>query len=169
LPPEFGLPAAETAQLDLGAERVVFQKLDKLGQHMKPLYIKGYLDGEPINRMLVDGGPCVNIMLHTMFERLGHHEDEFMKTNMTLNGFFGEASDARGIISKELTVGSKTVPIAFIMVDVKGIYNVLLGRDWIYANGCVPSSLHQYVVQWVGDEVEVVEADDSACVALVES
>jgi hypothetical protein len=56
LPTEFKLPAAEMAWLDLGAERAVFQKPDKLGQHMKPLYIKGYLDGKPINRMLVDGG-----------------------------------------------------------------------------------------------------------------
>jgi hypothetical protein len=43
LPVEFGLPAAEMARLDLGVERDVFQKPDKLGQHTKPLYIKGYL------------------------------------------------------------------------------------------------------------------------------
>jgi hypothetical protein len=55
------------------------------------------------------------------------------------------------------------------VVDVKGRYNILLGRDWIHANGCVPSTLHQCVVQWVGDEVEIIKADDSACVALAES
>jgi hypothetical protein len=33
---------------------------------------------------------------------------------------------------------------------------VLLGRDWIHTNECVPSTLHQYVIQWIGDEVEVV-------------
>ena len=45
---------------------------------------------------------------------------------------------------------------------------MLLGRDWIHANGCVPSTLHQCVGQWVGDRVEVVRADDSASVALAE-
>jgi hypothetical protein len=104
-----------------------------------------------------------------MFEKLGHHEKELIRMNMTLSGFSGEASDAKGIISEELIVGSKTVPIAFFVVDVKGRYNILLGRDWIHANGCVPSTLHQCVVQWVGDEVEIIEADDSACVALAES
>jgi hypothetical protein len=104
-----------------------------------------------------------------MFEKLGHHEKELIRMNMTLSGFSGEASDAKGTISEELTVGSKTVPIAFFVVDVKGRYNILLGRDWIHANGCVPSTLHQCVVQWVGDEVEIIEADDSACVALAES
>jgi hypothetical protein len=32
-------------------------------------------------------------------------------------------------------------------------------------NECVPSTLHQCVMQWVGDRVEVVEADDTICVA----
>ena len=62
-------------------------------------------------------------------------------------------------MSVELTVGSKTIPTAFFVVDVKGRYNVLLGRDWIHANGCVPSTLHQFLVQWVGDQVEVIEAE----------
>jgi hypothetical protein len=33
----------------------------------------------------------------------------------------------------------------------------------------VPSTLHQCIVQWVGDQVEMVEADEEACVAMVES
>jgi hypothetical protein len=88
---------------------------------------------------------------------------------MTLSGFSGEASDAKGIISKELTVGSKTTPTTFFVVNVKGRYNLLLGRDWIHTNGCVPLTLHQCVIQWVRDEVEVIRAGDSVCVALVES
>jgi hypothetical protein len=169
LPAEFGLPATKTAQLDLGVERAVFQKPDKLGQHMKPLDIRGYLDREPVNRMLVDGGAFVNVMPCSLFEKLGHKEGELMRKNMTLNGFSGETSDARGIISMELTIGNKTLPTTFFVVGVKGKYNVLLGRDWIHANGCVYSTLHQCVVQWVGNEVEIIKADDSACVALTES
>ena len=46
---------------------------------------------------------------------------------------------------------------------------MLLGRDWLHANQCVPSTLHQQLVQWVNDEVEVVPADNSACIALAES
>jgi hypothetical protein len=70
---------------------------------------------------------------------------------MSLSGFSGEPTEAKGIVSKELTVGSKTIPTAFFVVDVKGRYNVLLGRDWIHVNGCVPSIVHQCVVQWIGD------------------
>jgi hypothetical protein len=51
---------------------------------------------------------------------------------------------------------------------VKGKYNLLLGRDWIHANGCVPSTLHQCLIQWIGDDVEVVAAEDPVCVATAE-
>jgi hypothetical protein len=91
-----------------------------------------------------------------------------MKTNMTLSGFTGIASEAKGIIWKELTVWSKMIPMTFFVVDVAGKYNALLGRDWIHANNCVPSTLHQCVVQWVSDEVEVVHADDTASVAFAD-
>jgi hypothetical protein len=104
-----------------------------------------------------------------VFEKLGPSEDDLMKTNMTLSCFSGEASNTKGVVTKELTVGSKSMPMAFFVVDVKGKYNVLLGRDWIHANGCIPSTLHQCVIQWVGDEVEVIEADNSVCVAIAES
>jgi hypothetical protein len=60
------------------------------------------------------------------------------------------------------------MPIAFFVVDVKGRYNILLGCDWIHANGCVPNMLHQCVIQWVGDSVEVVKVDESDCIAMAE-
>jgi hypothetical protein len=61
----------------------------------------------------------------------------------------------------DLTVGSKTFPTSFFIVNRKSTYTVLLGRDWIHANCCIPFSMHQCLIQWDGDEVEVVHADDS--------
>jgi hypothetical protein len=66
---EFMLLEQEVAQMNLGAKSAVFEKPKNPGHHMKPLYIKGYLDGKPINRMLVDGGACVNIMPYNLFEK----------------------------------------------------------------------------------------------------
>ena len=54
-----------------------------------------------------------------------------------------EGIEAKGMISLELTIGSKTLATAFFVADVQGNYNVLLGRDWIHANQCVPSTMHQ--------------------------
>jgi hypothetical protein len=33
----------------------------------------------------------------------------------------------------------------------------------------VPSTLYQFLIQWVSDKVEVVHGDTSACVAVVDS
>jgi hypothetical protein len=153
----------------LGVERAVFEKPEKLSEHMKALFIQGHLDGTPMGHMLVDGGRSVNIMPLSIFKRLGHGEGDLKQTNLSFTGFVGEPTEAKGIVCKELTVGSKTMPIAFFVVDVKGRYNVLLGRDWIHANERIPLTLHQCVVQWVGNEVEFVKADEDVCIAVAES
>jgi hypothetical protein len=169
IPIEFSAPVSEVAELAAGVERAIFKKPDKPCKHMKPLYIRGHLDGAPVGRMMVDGGASVSIMPLALFKKLGHSEEDLKRTNMSLSGFSVEPAEAKGIISKELIVGSKTMPTAFFVVDAKGRYNILLGRDWIHANCCVPSTLHQCVVQWIGDKVEVVEADEAECVAMNES
>jgi hypothetical protein len=65
-----------------------------------------------------------------------------------------------------LTVGSKTVLTSFFIVSSNSTYTVLLGRDWIHANCYIPSTMHQCLIQWDGDEVEVVNADDSIEISL---
>jgi hypothetical protein len=66
--------------------------------------------------------------------------------------------EARDVVSMELTVESKSLATAFFVVEVKGNYSVILHRDWIHANHCVPSTLHQFLIQWI-DEIEVVHID----------
>jgi len=85
-----------------------------------------------------------------------------------LNDFKGQLSEAQGVLNVELTVGRKTVPTSFFIVNSKSTYTVLLGRDWIHTNCWVPSMIHQCLVQWDGDEVEVVRADDSSKVSLTD-
>jgi hypothetical protein len=76
-----------------------------------------------------------------VFEKLGHEEGDLKQINLCLSGFFGDSAEAKGIVCKELTLGSKTVLTIFFVVDVKGRHNVLLGHDWIHANGCLSSTL----------------------------
>jgi hypothetical protein len=37
-------------------------------------------------------------MPHAVFQKLGHKEEELMKTNMTLRGFTGVTSEAKWVI-----------------------------------------------------------------------
>jgi hypothetical protein len=159
----------DVTKLALGAKRAVFKKLENAGAHMKPLFIWGHLDWTPIGHMLIDGGASVNILVLSLFKKLGHVEGDLKQTNPSLSGFVGALTEAKGIISKEVMVGCKNVPMAFFVVGMKRCYNVLLGPDWIKANECVLSTLHQCVIQWFGDEVEVVHADEEVCVVIAES
>jgi hypothetical protein len=81
----------------------------------------------------------------------------------------GEPMGDKGVISMELTIRSKTLATTFFVTETKGNFNLILGRDWIHANKCVPSTLHQMLIQCVDDEVEVVHGDNSACVAVADS
>jgi hypothetical protein len=163
---EFHAPGREevsVAQLDLGPRPVIFEKPQERNySHLKALYLKGYINGQPICRMLVDTGAAVNIMPYSVLRRLGHSVGDLIKTNITLSDFNGQTSEEQGVlISVDLTVGGKTAPTSFFVVNNKGSYTVLLGRDWIHANCCITSTMHQCPIQWDGDEVEVVHADDS--------
>ena len=65
----------------------------------------------------------------------------------------------------ELTIESKTLLTTLFVIDGKGSYNLLLGRNWIHANCCVPSTMHQCLIQRHGDDVELVHANDSMSMA----
>ena len=120
--------------------------------------------------MLVDGGAIVNLMPYSLYKKLGGTDEELIKTNMTVSGVGGgDLIGAKGVASMELTVGSKTLATAFFVSEVQGNFSLILGRDWIHANQCVPSSLHQFLIQRVGDEIELVHGDASSFIATTDS
>jgi hypothetical protein len=160
----------EVVEMSLGPRDAVFQRLKDSENHVKPLYIREHLDGTSISRMLIDGGTIINLMSYSFFKKMGKSDEELIKTNMMINGVGGgDPIEAKGVASMELTVGSKTLASAFFIAEVQGNYSVILGRDWIYANHCIPSTLHQFLIQWVGDDIEVVHAETSACIAMADS
>jgi hypothetical protein len=159
----------DLAHLDFGPKDAIFQKLKDTDNHLKALYMKGHINGKPISRMLVDGGVIVNMMSYSLFKKLEGSDEELIKTNMISGVGGGEPMGAKGVISMELTIGSKTLSTAFFVAETQGNFSLILGRDWIHANKYVPSTLHQMLIQWVDDEVEVLHGDNFACVAVADS
>ena len=83
------------AQLSLDPMQAMFEKPeDKERNHLRPLFMKGYINGKPMTKMLVDGGAAVNIMLYTMYRKLGLGEEDLVQTNMILTDFEGDVSPA---------------------------------------------------------------------------
>jgi hypothetical protein len=61
--------------------------------------------------MLVDDGSVVNLIVYSVFKKLGREDGEVMKTNMTLNVLEGNPMQAKGVVSIELIVGSKSLSL----------------------------------------------------------
>jgi hypothetical protein len=168
-PIEFRGAKEEVTQMFLGPKEAIFRKLEESSQHLKSLYIRGHIDRNLISRMLINGGATIKLMPYAVFKKLGRGDDELVNTNLTLNGVGGNLMEARCVVSMELTVGSKSLVIAYFIIKVQGNYTVILGHDWIHASHCVPSTLHQFLIQWIDDEIKVVHADASAYIALADT
>ena len=69
---------------------------DDKRQHLKALFLKEFVDGKPVTKMLVNGGAAVNIMPYVMLHKLGKNQDDLTKTDMMLKDFEGVVSPALG-------------------------------------------------------------------------
>ena len=108
LPSEFRAPIDQEVHSDFdGSEyeeivakltvvqQAIFDKPVK-HQHLKALYMKGFVDGKPMSNMLVDGGASVSLMPYTTFCKLGKGPGDLIETDMMLKDFGGNASKTRG-------------------------------------------------------------------------
>jgi len=139
---EVNLPG-QIAQLAPDPMTAMFEKpFDDERQHLKALFVKGRVDGQSMSKILIDGGAAINIMLYAVYQKLGRGDHDLTKTDMMLKDFEGNVSLVKGAICVELTFCSKTLPTTFFVISGNGAYNLLLGRDWIHANCCIPSTMH---------------------------
>jgi len=169
LPMEFLVPTSDD-ELEFSDQTAIFEKpADNERQHLKALFVKGRVDGQPMTKILIDGGAAINIMSYAVYRKLGKGDQDLTKTDMMLKDFERNVSLVKGAICVELTIGSKTLPTTFFVISGKGAYNLLLGRDWIHANCCILSTMHQCLVQWVDDKIEIVPGDSSYVIASAET
>jgi hypothetical protein len=96
---EFKSVEDEIAQMCFGLKEVMFKKPEESSQHLKPLYVRGHIDGRSIFRMLIDGGATVNLMSYSVFKKLERKDDELVKTSLTLNDVGGNLMEVRGVVS----------------------------------------------------------------------
>jgi hypothetical protein len=136
LPNEFKVPANqvvqeeaspdidEAEQLGLMAQlvlamQVTFDKHSK-NQHMRPLYLRGYVNGKPLTKMFVDGGAAINVMPYTTFRKLGMGPGDLTPTSIVPNDFAGNPSDTKGCVHVDLMIRSKTLLTTFFVIEGKG-------------------------------------------------
>ena len=157
-----GVGGPSRNQYGFAPRSAIFQKPADHVNHLKPLHVKGYINGKLIDNMLVDNGAMVNLMPYSLYKKLGGSDEELVNTKRTVKGIGGNSISAKGFALMKLTIRSKTLAIVFFVAEVQGSYSLILGHEWIHGNRCVPSSLHHFLIQWVNNEVEIIHADSSA-------
>ena len=141
----------------------------EMTRHIRPLYVRAHFNGKPVSKVLVDNGLVVNVMPLRMLRALGSGIGDLFETNVYVSTFTGEISETLGLFPIDITMGSKTSLSAFFVINFTDNHNALLGRDWIHANCYVSSFLHQFLLFWKGDEVEVVWAEKKLFIATSDS
>jgi hypothetical protein len=107
------------------AKQATFDKPAK-NRHMRPLYLRGYVNRKPLTKMFVDGGATINAMPYTTFRKLGMGLGYLTSTSIVLNDFVGNPSDSKGCVHVDLMIGSKTLLTTFFVIKGKGAYSLLL-------------------------------------------
>lgn len=78
-----------------------------------------------------------------MLGNLGKNEGDLIPTEVSVAAFTGETTKTLGVFPADVTVGSMSSLCVFFVVNPSANFQALLGRDWIHANQCIPSSMHQ--------------------------
>ena len=87
-------------------DEIKIMKFEKpqLTRHLKPLYIKAYIDGRPISQVLKDSGSIMNVILVGILRKLGKTQNDLKETNMKITNFTRENTETLGFYIVELTV-----------------------------------------------------------------
>ena len=153
------------AQLSLDPMRATFEKPGyKERKHLRPLFMKIH-QWQANDQDACQRRSCGEHYAVHYVPKVWAWGGSFNPNRYDAQGFRGCSFSSPGAICIDLAIGSKTLPTTFFVINGKGSYSTLPGRDWIHASCCIPSTMHHCVVQWIGDSMEVVNADSSFSVA----
>lgn len=129
-------------------------------KHIKPLYITACFEGYPISKVLVDSGAAVNVIPMFVVSKLKKTEKDILPADLAVYDYSGCKKKTLGVIPLEVKVGSKSIITGFYVINADTTYSAILWHDWIHKHMCIPSTLHQMLLFWNDNEVEVVRAND---------
>ncbi|XP_074298973.1 uncharacterized protein LOC141629964 [Silene latifolia] len=123
--------------------------------HNRPLYVSGYIRGQKVMRILIDGGSGVNLMPKATMNELGIMANELSSSPTMIHGFNLNRECAVVMIRVNLTMGDLSSDTLFYVMDGKTSFKLLLGRSWKHENGVVASTLHQCLKYYRGGERKI--------------
>ncbi|XP_028069929.1 uncharacterized protein LOC114272433 [Camellia sinensis] len=112
-----------------------------------------------VRLILIDQGISCHIMYVRCYKEFGLHKDDLEQSDSPMVRFNGTPTWPVGTPSLEVQVGSKKVHTKFTLIDTLSLYNIILGRPWLYAIRVVPSTLHQLLRFPTEQGIEKVRGD----------
>ncbi|XP_017628906.1 uncharacterized protein LOC108471869 [Gossypium arboreum] len=109
----------------------------------KTLHITTRCKGYTLPGVLIDNGSALNVLPLTTLNRLPIDSSHMKECQNIVKAFDGTERKVMGRIKVPLQIGPNTYEVDFLVMDIKPLYNCLLGRPWIHSAGAVPSLLHQ--------------------------
>ncbi|KZV51422.1 hypothetical protein F511_39681 [Dorcoceras hygrometricum] len=86
-------------------------------------------------------------------------EEDPVPTGVCVSAFTGESTKTIRVFLANVTVGSLSSLYVFLLANASANVQALLEKNWIHTNQSIPSSMHQLLLFWKEDEVEIIEAD----------
>ena len=111
-------------------QKVILEKPSvEMTRHIMPLYVRAYLNGRPVCKVLTDNGSMVNVMQLRMLRALGKSISDLIEIEVAVFAFTGEVSKTLGILPIDIIIGRKNSLSTFFVIDSTTNYNILLRRD----------------------------------------
>ena len=89
-------------------QKVILEKPSvEMTRPIKPLYVRGHLNGRPVLKVLIDDGSVVNVIPLSMLGALGRSINDLIETEVVVSAFTGEVSKTLGILPIDITISSK--------------------------------------------------------------
>ncbi|XP_071939079.1 uncharacterized protein [Coffea arabica] len=136
--------------------------------HNRALYITVRCNGKMLPKVLIDNGSALNICPWSTLEKLGLQDVKLRPSGTMVRGFDGAQRGPIGEADLVIEIGPAQFQINCQVMNFPSIYNILLGRPWIYKSGAVPSSLHQLLKFVVNDKLITIFAEEN-CLVITDS
>lgn len=109
---------------------ITFEDIDRYSNdpiHNRPLFIIGYIDNQPMSRIMIDGGSTINILPAKTLDYLRVNPSQRRPSTLVIQGFNQNEQYPLDFIRLRKKFGHIKYWTSFYIIDVDTAYNALIG------------------------------------------
>ena len=98
------------------------------GKHDRPPYYIGYIGSSEVNRIQVDLGSPLSVMLHRVMQHLGIPTHRLSAIQTIIYGFNANGARPMSKIKLRCQISDLKSKVMYYVIDADTSYNLVLGR-----------------------------------------